>query len=130
MLETGQQAEKSWERTLQIAFTALLFLFSPARLSVPHPLKFVFGLYSKLMVLGLEVWMWRVEENHYFLRISSDQSDRILEILGEHGIYHKWFLIADAILSWSKVHLMHVEKSPVTHILQSINFRIGLTIFP
>lgn len=74
--------------------------------------------------------MWRVEENHYFLRISSDQSDRILEILGEHGIYHKWFLIADAILSWSKVHLMHVEKSPVTHILQSINFRIGLTIFP
>lgn len=66
-------------------------------------------------------------ENHYFLLFLPGG---ILETSREHGIYNKCFSIAHAVLSCSKIHFINVEKGPVTRVLQTIDFRIGLFFSP
>lgn len=130
LIETKKPAEKSRKKDPANCFRWRSFS-SPLFSYIFFYLYVVLWiLYSKMMVLELKVWAWRVEKLLLPPIFSSGQSDRwILGTLGEHGMYHKWFLIAHAIVSCSKIHFIYGDKSPVTHILQTIDFRIGLTIF-
>ena len=142
----GKLAENPRERVLKFAPTGLLF-FLFASLLFFSSLKFVFGFFTgswghkeldtteqlnwtELNELDLGVLSWRVETS---TSPSSDlaNQDRITETLCEHGLYHKWFFITHAILSYSKIHLIHMKKkkAPIHLFLQTVYFRTELTIF-